>query len=85
MEYSGSVPALVLAPYQRPRRAPNPQDIPRLAVRYQLSRAHRTLLLLADGEHTVLELARIAGRSEEEALALFSDLFRLGLIAVLSK
>ena len=85
MEYSASVPALVLAPYQRPRRAPNPQDIPRLAVYYQLSRAHRTLLLLADGEHTVLELARIAGRSEEEALALFADLFRLGLITVFSK
>lgn len=84
-EYSASVPALVLAPYQRPRRAPNPQDIPRLAARYQLSRAHRTLLLLADGEHTVLELARIAGRSEEEALALFSDLFRLGLITILTK
>ena len=83
-EYPAYTPALVLAPYQRPRRAPNPQDIPRLAVRYQLSRAHRTLLLLADGEHTILDLARLAGRSEEEALALFSDLFRLGLITILS-
>ena len=84
MDYSASAPALVLAPYQRPRRAPNPQDIPRLAARYQLSRAHRTLLLLADGEHTIRHLARLAGRSEEEALALFSDLFRMGLITILS-
>lgn len=83
MEYPASTPAFVLAPYQRPRRAPNPQDIPRLALRYQLSRAHRTLLLLADGEHSVRELARLVGRSEEEALALFSDLFRLGLITIL--
>lgn len=83
MEYPDSPPAFVLAPYQRPRRAPNPQDIPRLALRYQLSRAHRTLLLLADGEHTVRDLARLVGRSEEEALALFSDLFRLGLITIL--
>lgn len=83
MESSSSAPMLVLAPYQRPRRAPNPQDIPRLAVRYQLSRAHRTLLLLADGEHTVMELARLASRSEAEALALFSDLFRWGLITIL--
>ncbi len=83
LEYPDSSSALVLAPYQRPRRAPNPQDIPRLALRYQLSRAHRTLLLLADGEHTVRDLARLVGRSEEEALALFSDLFRLGLITIL--
>jgi hypothetical protein len=83
MEYPDSTPAPVLAPHQRPRRAPNPQDIPRLALRYQLSRAHRTLLLLADGEHTVRDLARLVGRSEEEALALFSDLFRLGLITIL--
>lgn len=70
--------------YQRPRRAPNPQDIPRLAAAYQLSRAHRALLLLADGEHTVLELARLAGRAEEEALALCADLMRMGLVTLLS-
>ena len=83
LEYPDSPSTPVLAPHQRPRRAPNPQDIPRLALRYQLSRAHRTLLLLADGEHTVRDLARLVGRSEEEALALFSDLFRLGLITIL--
>jgi hypothetical protein len=82
-ESPDSTSAFALAPHQRPRRAPNPQDIPRLALRYQLSRAHRTLLLLADGEHTVRDLARLVGRSEEEALALFSDLFRLGLITIL--
>ena len=83
MAYPDAPPALVLAPQQRPRRAPNPQDIPRLALRYHLSRAHRTLLLLADGQHTVRELARLVGRSEAETLALCSDLFRMGLITIL--
>ncbi len=83
---AGAAPSasLALTPYQRPRRAPNPQDVPRLAARYGLSRAHRVLLLLADGEHTVAELARLAGRSEEDALVLCMDLMRLGLVTLLS-
>ena len=79
-----SGPAVVLDLYQRPRRAPNPQDIPRLAAAYHLSRAHRALLLLADGEHTVIELARLVGRSEEEALALLAELMQMGLVTLLS-
>lgn len=81
---SGTAPLPVLTLSQRPKRAPNPQDIPRLATSYGLSWAHRALLLLADGEHSVAELARISGRSEEEALRLLADLLRLGLITLLS-
>jgi hypothetical protein len=79
-----SGPEVVRNLSQRPRRAPNPQDIPRLAAAYRLSRAHRALLLLADGEHTVSELARLAGRSEEEALTLLAELMRMGLVTFLS-
>jgi hypothetical protein len=67
----------------RPKRGPNAQDIPRLAASYQLSWAHRALLLRADGEHTVAELARLSNRSEEEVLRLLADLLQLGLITLL--
>jgi len=77
-------PLLVLTPYHRPKRAPNPQDIPRLAASYGLSWAHRALLLLADGEHNVAELARLSGRPEEEVVHSLADLLRLGLITFLS-
>ena len=70
--------------YHRPKRGPNPQDIPRLAASYQLSWAHRVILLMADGEHTIAELARLSSRSEEEVLRLLADLLRLGLITLLS-
>lgn len=81
---SPTQPLLLITPSQRPLRAPNPQDIPRLAANYHLSWAHRALLLLADGTHTVAELARLAGRSEDEVLRLLNDLIRLGLITLLS-
>jgi hypothetical protein len=74
---------LALTPSRRPKRAPNPQDIPRLAASYGLSWGHRVILLLADGEHTAVELARLAGRSEEEVFKLLADLVRLGLITLL--
>lgn len=81
---SPTQPLLLITPSHRPLRAPNPQDIPRLAANYHLSWAHRALLLLADGTHTVAELARLAGRSEDEVLRLLNDLIRLGLITLLS-
>jgi Domain of unknown function (DUF4388) len=73
-----------LGPHQRPKHATNPQDIPRLAARYQLSWAQRMIFLLADGEHTVTELARLSGRPEEEVLRLLAELMGLGLITLLS-
>ncbi len=83
-ELASAAPLPAIAPYQRPKRAPNAQDIPRLAASYELSWAHRAVLLLADGEHTVADLARRSGRSETEVLRLLADLIRLGLITLLS-
>jgi hypothetical protein len=80
---AASSSSLGLTPSHRPKRGPNPQDIPRLAASYQLSLAHRAILLMADGEHTIAELARLSRRSEEEALRLLADLLQLGLITLL--
>lgn len=76
-------PPARLALYHRPKRGPNPQDIPRLAASYRLSLAHRSMLLMADGEHTIAELARLSRRSEEEVLRLLTDLLQFGLITLL--
>jgi hypothetical protein len=81
---SAPSPPVKLTPNHRPKRGPNPQDIPRLAASYQLSLAHRAILLMADGEHTIAELARLSRRSEEEVLRLLTDLLQLGFITLLS-
>jgi aminopeptidase-like protein len=47
---------------------------------YNLSRNHRTILLLADGEHTVLDLARLSSKAVEEVVSLLADLERRGLV-----
>lgn len=65
---------------RRPRRAPDVRDLITVVNTYNLSRNHRTLLLLADGEHTILDLARLSSKSVDEVLALLSDLERRGLI-----
>jgi hypothetical protein len=44
------------------------------------SRIHRHLLLLIDGKRTVLELARLVGRSPQEIGQALDDLERIGLI-----
>lgn len=47
---------------------------------HNLSRGHRTILLLADGEHTVLDLARLSSKSVDEVSTLLSELETRGLI-----
>jgi aminopeptidase-like protein len=47
---------------------------------HNLSRAHRTILLLADGEHTVLDLARLSSKSVDEVSGLLMELESRGLI-----
>jgi aminopeptidase-like protein len=47
---------------------------------HNLSRSHRTVLLLADGEHTILDLARLSSKSVEEITALLADLEVRGLV-----
>lgn len=63
-----------------PRRAPDVRDLINVVNTYRLSRSHRTLLLLADGEHTVLDLARLASKPVDEIIALLADLERHGLV-----
>jgi hypothetical protein len=47
---------------------------------YNLSRNHRTVLLLADGEHSILDLARLSSKSVDEIAGLLADLESRGLV-----
>lgn len=47
---------------------------------YHLSRVQRTILLLADGTHDVLDIARLASRSVDEVTQMLADLQGKGLI-----
>lgn len=46
----------------------------------QLSRAHRRLYLLIDGQRSATELTRLMGRGQNEIDALLQDLERIGVI-----
>ncbi|HEY7974014.1 MAG TPA: hypothetical protein VID72_01620, partial [Ktedonobacterales bacterium] len=65
---------------RRPRRAPDVRDLISVVSAYNLSRNHRTILLLADGEHTVLDLARLSSKPVDEIVALLAELERVGLV-----
>lgn len=65
---------------RRPRRAPTVRDLLAVVQTYNLSRAHRTLLMLADGEHNVIDLARLSSKQIEEVVSLLRDLEGHGLI-----
>lgn len=66
--------------YRRPRRAPDVRDLMAVVTSYGLSRNHRTILLLADGEHTVLDLVRLSSKTESEVMTLLAELEARGLI-----
>lgn len=82
--FSGSAPQTDAAAQthlqQRPRRAPDVRDLINVVTTYNLSRAHRTMLLLADGEHSILDLARLSGKPPEEVLQLLHDLEARNLV-----
>lgn len=65
---------------RRPRRAPNAQDLMAVVQKYGLSRAHRTLLMLADGEHNVIDIARLSSKQIDEVRAMLGELEGQGLI-----
>ncbi len=46
----------------------------------KLSRTHRQLFLLIDGQRSVQELARLAGKNEQDVQALLRDLQQVGII-----
>jgi hypothetical protein len=65
---------------RHPRRAPDVRDLMTVVTTHNLSRGHRTLLLLADGEHSVLDLARLSSKSVDEVLTLLAELEARGLV-----
>lgn len=65
---------------RRPRRSPDVRDLMAVVSNYNLSRSHRTILLLADGSHNVLDLARLASKSVDEVTQLLAELEARGLI-----
>ncbi len=65
---------------RRPRRAPDVRDLINVVTTYNLTRAHRTVLLLADGEHSVLDLSRLSGKPVDEVTNLLHELEGRGLV-----
>jgi hypothetical protein len=65
---------------RRPRRAPDARDLREVVASLNLSRNHRTLLLLADGTHSVLDLARLASKPVDEITQILAELEARGLI-----
>jgi hypothetical protein len=83
-QYSPS-PQAVQAPgrdplQRRPRRAPDVRDLMVVVTTHNLSRSHRTILLLADGEHTVMDLARLSSKPVDEVRGLLDELEGRGLV-----
>jgi hypothetical protein len=52
----------------------------RLIEQGRLSRTHRQLFLLIDGQRSIVELSHLVGKSQEEANRLLRDLERIGVI-----
>jgi hypothetical protein len=65
---------------RKPRRSPDVRDLMAVVSNYHLSRSHRTILLLADGSHNVLDLARLASKSVDEVTQLLAELEARALI-----
>lgn len=65
---------------RRPRRAPDMRDLMTVVTTHNLSRSHRAILLLADGNHNLLDIARLASKTVDEVTQLVTDLQGRGLI-----
>jgi aminopeptidase-like protein len=65
---------------RRPRRAPDMRDLMTVVTTHNLSRGHRAILLLADGHHNILDIARLASKTVDEVTQLITDLQTRGLI-----
>ncbi|HEU5348218.1 MAG TPA: DUF4388 domain-containing protein [Ktedonobacterales bacterium] len=68
------------AEQQIPHRTPDVRDLKTIVATYGLSRGHRTVLLLANGQHSVGDMARLSSKPLDEVLQLLSDLKGFGLI-----
>ena len=56
------------------------RDLMTVVTTHNLTRNHRTILLLADGQHNILDIARLASKSIDEVTQLITDLQTRGLI-----
>jgi hypothetical protein len=65
---------------RRPRRSPDVRDLMTVVTTHNLSRSHRTILLLADGSHNVLDLARLASKTVDDVTQMLAELEAHGLI-----
>jgi hypothetical protein len=65
---------------RQPRRSPDASDLMAVVAAHNLSRSHRTILLLADGSYNVLDLARLASKSVDEVTQMLAELEARGLI-----
>jgi hypothetical protein len=59
---------------RRPKRATDVRDLINIVTKYNLARSHRTVLLLADGEHTIQDISRLSGKPVEDVVQLLRDL-----------
>lgn len=66
--------------HDHPRRTPDVRDLKTIVATYGLSRGHRTVLLLANGQHSVGDMARLSSKSLDEVFQLLDDLKQFGLI-----
>lgn len=67
-------PTLPVAPSSPPIRTRQIDSALKVIENMGLSRAHRRLLLLIDGQRTAIELVRLMGRDENEVYSLLRDL-----------
>lgn len=65
----------------RPYRTIQADEALLLLEKVGFSRTHRRLLLLIDGQRTLIELVRLMGRPQDEIQRLLYDLERIGVIA----
>jgi len=84
-QFGGNAQQMAQAPsgdamLRRPRRAPDVRDLMIVVNTHNLSRSHRTILLLADGQHTVLDLARLSSKEVNEVAMLLDELEDIGLV-----
>jgi hypothetical protein len=78
---SGRMPAVVLMPLSLTPRPLQPlQDSLRRIEQRGLSRQHRRLLLLIEGQRTIAELVRLIGHTQYEVQKLLVDLEQAGII-----
>ncbi|GHO85017.1 DUF4388 domain-containing protein [Dictyobacter formicarum] len=86
---TGPMPALPVTPmpmpsiqasHSGPQRTCTPEEGMRRLAQANLSRHHRQLYLLIDGNRSVMELIRLTGRQPGEVQQLLYDLERIGII-----